>query len=84
MYLDRIQGAFASGVKLVCPKCKELLGTLMVYKKENKRWESPFARMTVAGFGVPGVPWHRPAQKAVNLFCYFEVSLWCSIEFCHT
>jgi len=36
MYLDRIIGLKIQGNNLVCPKCKELLGLSMVYKKENR------------------------------------------------
>lgn len=35
MYLDRIIGPKIQG-NFVCPKCKELLGVPMVYKKENR------------------------------------------------
>ena len=35
-YLDRIVGMKISKSKLICPKCKELLGVPIIYKKENR------------------------------------------------
>ena len=35
-YLDRIIGSKIGKSSLVCPKCKELLGVSIVYKKENR------------------------------------------------
>lgn len=36
MYFDRIIGLSVTNNKLVCPKCKEILGTEIIYKKENR------------------------------------------------
>ena len=36
-YLDRIVGSKIGKSNLVCPKCKELLGVSMIYKKENRQ-----------------------------------------------
>lgn len=36
-YLDRIVGLNVKGkTNLICPKCKELLGVPIIYKKENR------------------------------------------------
>ena len=35
-YLDRIVGSKIGKSNLVCPKCKELLGVPIIYKKENR------------------------------------------------
>jgi|SRR3989338_851904 len=35
-YLDRIIGTKITKPNLICPKCKELLGVLIIYKKENR------------------------------------------------
>ena len=36
LYKDRIDGGVAGGVMLRCPKCKEILGTAIIYKKEGR------------------------------------------------
>jgi len=36
MYYDRISGLSADNGKLVCSKCKEVLGVGIVYEKENR------------------------------------------------
>lgn len=36
MYVDRIIDSKVSQKNLECPKCKELLGVSMIYKKENR------------------------------------------------
>jgi len=36
MYLDRIIGTVTRGATLSCPKCKEVLGTATIYKKEKR------------------------------------------------
>ena len=35
-YLDRVAGSKINKANLVCPKCKELLGVPIIYKKENR------------------------------------------------
>lgn len=35
MYLDRIEG-LKNAKKFECPKCKQLLGVPIIYKKENR------------------------------------------------
>ncbi len=35
-YLDRILGSKVGKSNLLCPKCKELLGVPIIYKKENR------------------------------------------------
>lgn len=35
-YIDRMLDSKIGKSNLVCPKCKELLGVAMVYKKENR------------------------------------------------
>ncbi|MEX1063743.1 MAG: hypothetical protein WED06_00190 [Candidatus Paceibacterota bacterium] len=37
IYLDRIAGAKIGKSKLVCPKCRELLGIPTIYKKEGRQ-----------------------------------------------
>lgn len=36
MYFDRIEGVTLHDTKLVCSSCKQILGTKMVYEKENR------------------------------------------------
>ncbi|NMB83917.1 hypothetical protein GYA28_01360 [Candidatus Roizmanbacteria bacterium] len=36
LYEDRIAGPYNKN-KIVCPNCKSLIGSLMIYKKENRR-----------------------------------------------
>lgn len=36
LYLDRILSYSTTASKLVCPKCKEVLGIRTIYKKENR------------------------------------------------
>ncbi len=36
MYVDRIIDSKIGRGNLICPKCKELLGVPMIYKKENR------------------------------------------------
>jgi hypothetical protein len=36
LYLDRIYPATSKGKQLLCAKCKEVVGTLIIYKKENR------------------------------------------------
>jgi len=36
LYIDRIQELKDQESKLICPKCKEHLGTLIIYEKENR------------------------------------------------
>lgn len=36
LYIDRILGTRPTSVKLTCSKCRNLLGTKIMYKKENR------------------------------------------------
>ena len=36
LYIDRIEELKNQEQKLICPKCKEHLGTLIIYEKENR------------------------------------------------
>ena len=42
LYLDRIVEGKIPAKNLSCPSCKELLGTSMIYKKENRKAISLF------------------------------------------
>jgi hypothetical protein len=36
LYIDRIQNFKSQQSQLICPKCREHLGTLIIYEKENR------------------------------------------------